>query len=155
MGEMLVGWTASLKLLLVVAFATFYWIGGRTGPGKVWRRYVGGLLFPLAVIGISLIANTFHWLFLLSILAYPVALSMGYGGEGVWEKIRLRSIYGLLLGSCGLFFAIPMHAWVLGFYQIVLAIMSSVILGTVNPTDAAEEEALIATMSVIMVPFMV
>jgi hypothetical protein len=40
-------------------------------------------------------------------------------------------------------------------FQMAVAIQASVVLGLLNPFEAAEEEAMIATLSVALVPFIV
>ena len=141
------------KLLLVSAFAWLYALGGRSD--KVWRRFVGGVLFPLGVCGIAYLSHSFSVLMLLACLSYPFALSQGYGGDSLAEKFKRRSLYGVLLGLASLPFFLVTGNWILGVLQIFLAVICSLVLGIVNPTNAVDEEALIASGSVLLVPFMV
>lgn len=151
MSEYLVGWLATLRLLIVVVFATLYWLGGRHQKG--WRRWGGGLWLAGSTIALSLVAHQFYWHFLLALLAYPFALSLGYGGTSWGQKLLKRTGYGLVLGGASAIFGFPF--WNLIGLQVLLAVASSVLLGLTNPVDAAEEEALIAVCSVVIVPFMV
>ena len=147
-------WLVPLRLLIVTLFALCYVIGGR--QWKWIRRFVGGIFLPAAVIGLSFITGSFSWVFIGALALYPVALSMGYGGNTLLEKLIKRAIYGLILGAACLFFAIPTGLWALGVFQVALAILTSTILGVWNlPQKAVNEEALIAALSVLTVPFMV
>lgn len=145
-------WLSTAKLLVVAAFAVLYILGGR--KYKVLRRYVGGLLIAGATIGFSIYQESFRSLSIVALVAAPVALAFGYGGDTFWEKLRRRFVYGCAVGSIGVWFAIPdrVDLWL---FQLALAVVASVFLGIRNPVPAVEEEALIATLSVCMVPFLV
>lgn len=155
MTEWTIGWLATARLLLIVAFATLYWIGGRK---RKWiRRIAGGLLISVGTIGFTVLLHTFNPWHLLAIPAYPGALTLGYGGSTTPVKLRRRLIFGVAVGACSLIFALPLglKATLAAIFQIVLAIQGSVVLGLLNPFKAAEEEVVIATLSVALVPFIV
>ena len=152
MSEYAIGWLASAKLGWVVLFATAYWLGGRRY--KVLRRWGGGVLFPIGIIAFSVLATTYRPWFPLAIVLYPLALSLGYGGETLGEKLRRRALYGLALGGVSILFAWPGALGLWGI-QVALAMGASLDLGLTNPVPAAEEEALIAALSVLLVAFMV
>jgi hypothetical protein len=155
MNEYTHGWLATAKLLLIVAFATLYWIGGR--KNKWVRRISGGLLISIGTVGFAVILKTFSPWHLLAIAAYPGALTLGYGGSTTPVKLHRRILFGAAVGACAFIFALP-----LGFkpilaaaFQMAVAIQASVVLGLLNPFEAAEEEAVIAALSVALVPFIV
>ena len=151
MSEYGIGGLASAKLLLVVVFSTCYWLGGRRH--KWIRRYVGGILFPAGVIAFAVMAGRFAWWQLAALFTFPAALSLGYGADSLWPKAYRRGLYGFALAMAGL--PLALSAWPVFAAQVVLAVGASVYLGLLNPVDAAEEEALIATLSVVLVVFYV
>jgi len=155
MTEWTIGWLATAKLLLIVSFATLYWIGGRK---RKWiRRVAGGLLISVGTIGFAAAMGTFSPWHLLAVAVYPGALTLGYGGSTTPVKLRRRLLFGAAVGACAFTFALPLglKATLAAAFQIALAIQASVVLGLLNPFEAAEEEAVIATASVLLVPFIV
>jgi hypothetical protein len=104
---------------------------------------------------IALLNHNFKWLPFISVLGMPIALSMGYGGDTLGKKIVKRALYGLLFGSCGFAFGLLYGNPILAFSQLVLAIVVSIVFGVLNPVAAVNEEALVALLSVCLVPFMV
>ena len=152
MSEYHVGWVATGRLLLVVAFATLYWLGGRRH--KWLRRYVGGIGFPLGVIALASTRVPLY-ICLLTTLSYPLFLSFGYGSltrNHAWIR---RFIFGTGLALAALPFAVVLHTWEMWAAQLGLSWLASLWLGLRNPVDAAEEETLIAALSVVLVPFLV
>jgi hypothetical protein len=155
MSEWTTGWLTTARLLLIAAFATLYWIGGRR---RKWiRRIAGGLLISVGTIGFAVALGTFSPWHLLALAAYPAALSLGYGGTRTPVKLRRRLIFGAAVGACSLLFALPVgfKETLAAAFQIALAIQASVVLGLLNPFEAAEEEGVIAALSVALVPFIV
>ena len=153
MSEWTIGWLATARMLFIAAFATLYWIGGR--KNKWIRRIAGGLFVSISAIGFSVALGTFHLLYLLAIPAYPAALTLGYGGSTAPVKLRRRFLFGAAVGVCSFIFAVPLGlkaVWA-AVFQMALAIQGSIVLGLLNPFEAAEEEAVIATLSVLLVPF--
>ena len=155
MNEWTIGWLATARMLFIGAFATLYWIGGRRN--KWIRRIAGGLLISGGTIGFAVALGTFNPWHLLAIAAYPGALTLGYGGSTTPVKLRRRLMFGTAVGVCAFIFAVPigMKATWAALFQLALAIQSSVVLGLLNPFEAAEEEAVIASLSVLLVPFIV
>jgi len=105
MNEWTIGWLATARLLLVVAFATLYWIGGRRN--KWIRRIAGGLLISVGTIGFAVALGTFSPWHLLAIAAYPGALTLGYGGSATPVKLRRRLMFGTAVGASAFIFAVP------------------------------------------------
>lgn len=144
-----------LRLAIVVGFAFLYALGGRFKK-VLFRRILGTVWLSAATIGLSLALGSFTWWLLAALPGYFGALSLGYGGDTLGKKVARRAVYGLVLGSCSVFFAASKGMWGLAGFQIGLAIASGVILGVFNPVkDAANEEGLISTLAVVCVPFMV
>ena len=143
-------WLVFAGLLLLALFGLCYMVGGRTS--KWVRRFVGGLLFPSGCLWIAQQGGTFHWLMLGSLVAYPIALSTGYSGDTLGEKLRQRTRYGLILGSAGLLLLIPAGHPIIGLWQIVLAVLASLTYGVKNPIPAVAEEATIAILSICLIP---
>jgi len=79
---------------------------------------------------------------------------LGYGGDDLNTKLIRRFIYGFVLGFCGLTIGVLSDHFILGVFQFCLAISASLILGVFNPDEAVDEEALIAVLSTIFLPFM-
>ena len=144
-------WLVFAGLLLLALFGLCYMIGGRRG--KWVRRFVGGLLFPTGCLWLAQQGGTFQWAMLVSLVAYPAALSLGYGGDTLGEKLRRRSLYGLALGACGLFLLISAGHPFIGLWQVVLAVLASLTYGIKNPIPAVAEEGQIALLSVCLIPF--
>ena len=141
-----------IKLLILSFFCLCYVIGGRT---QKWiRRYLGGIGFGLSIIGLSLWMHAFHWGLLVLPLAYPFALSLGYGSNSFLEKCFKRFIYGLAFGLIGLYCGFILGNLYLGLVQLFLATIVSVFLGVFNPVRAVDEEAMISLALVIHIPFM-
>ena len=169
MDEVTLGHLAGLKGLLVVAFAWLYQWGGREwrpdntpeflhgliGKQKVLRRFVGGLLISLGTLAFSAFLGSYqHW-YWLAVLFYPAALTMGYGGDSPGEKFWRRLVYGLAVGACSLVFGVVLGGKMLylSYYQIALSVSASLFFGLLNPLQAADEETVIATLSVLLAPF--
>lgn len=156
MTEFAQGWLATGAWLAIAGFATLYWLGGRDGTSKSLRRVWGGLLIAGATIGLSLFAHTFHWVFLLSLVTMPAALSLGYGADSTATKISRRALFGLAVSANSLIFALPLAMIGVAVFQILLGVGASVFFGVANPfNNAAKEEAVIGGLSVVLIPFIV
>ena len=154
MSEMQLVWLVPVRLGIVVIFSLFYVLGGRSW--KPFRRILGGLWISGSVILLSLLLGSFKWWILFALPSYVIALSLGYGSDTLWLKIARRATYGLALGGCSLIVASVTGSWHLGLLQAILAIFASLYLGVLNPArSAVNEEALVASLSVIVVPFLV
>lgn len=138
-----------IRIAIILIFALCYVIGGRRW--KWIRRFVGGAWIAVSTYLLAVVLNTDRWFMLFSLPAYPAALSMGYGADTFWGKVFRRALYGLLLGGCSFLFG----NWALAIFQTIVAVFASVYLGIVNPVKAVEEEAQIAILCVVTVPFMV
>jgi hypothetical protein len=143
-----------LRFIPTILFAICYAIGGR-GP-KLVRRILGPILMFAAFFLIDWFAEVSYAL--LNVIPFSilmVGLFMGYGGDTFLEKIFRRTLYGLVLGVAGLAFAFIHNAPMLGLYQLQLALIASAFFGMFNPVSAVHEETIIATLSVILWPFMI
>ena len=147
-----------LKFALIGVFVLCYLIGGR--KWKWVRRILGSAIFGLGLVLFSLWQRCFSYY----LLSYPIllfaALSLGYGGDSNWEKIRRRFIYGLCVGLSCLPVVIIYQRWGMGAIQVVQSILASIICGVANHVipgfdmTAVEEEGIIAVASVFWVPYM-
>lgn len=153
MSETTLVYLVAFKLVLLGLFSLFYVLGGRSGKWK--RRFVAGIGFPLALIGLSLISNKFKPMSLPLIALFPALLSLPYGGDNIYRKLALRGIYGALWGFLGIFCGYLWDNLFLGIGQFLLAITGSICLGVFNPVPAVEEECLISLFLVILIPFMI
>lgn len=149
MNEWTLVWLTIPRILILLVFVLCYVIGGR--QWKPMRRIVGGIFLSASVILLSITLHSFRWWFLSSLAAYPIALSLGYGGNNTTTKFLRRLLYGSVLGAVSFIYG----NIELAIYQTVIAVIASVWLGIRNPVPAVNEEALIALTSVSTVPFMV
>jgi hypothetical protein len=145
-------WLVLLKLFIVCLFTMLYVIGGRVH--KQIRRFGGGISFSLGIIGLSLLTHKFHWAFLALPILYPLCLSFGYGADKTWLKVLKRTLYGLAFGLIGLGVGIFVGNWYLGITHLLVCLFASPFLGVFNPIRAVDEEALIALVITIHLPFM-
>ena len=142
-----------LRLTAVTGFVLCYVAGGR-GPKWV-RRFLGSSLFGIGICILAMALGTFRWPLLLVPGLYIGALVLGYGGDSFFEKLFRRLLYGAAFGGIGLFVGLVTGHTFLAFLQFFLALGISPIMGLTNTEKAANEEAIVATMSTILVPFMV
>ena len=151
-GMLLVVWIC--KYLLVGICAVLYRLGGWIN--KAFRRF---LMPSVYAGGCSLIAlwkgNYSNWIWL-SLPLLIGTLHIGYSnnqGQG-WKK---RLLIGVLLSLTFLNYALIFNKWILFGYHSVLCISASFIFGVFNPfgREAVSEEAMIATMSLIIPVMMV
>ena len=155
MSEHLLQIMASLKIVWVGVFSYLYGEGGIAGKWK--RRFVGASWMMLGVYIFSLWAGTWNPWYMLFLPIAIGGLCNGYGGtDETLVKIRRRAIYGFLL-SCS---AIPCvalsHMYILFACLVVLAVLSSVVLGVLNPCrNARDEETLIASLCFILTLYLI
>lgn len=149
MSEWNLVWLTIPRILILLVFVLLYVIGGR--KWKPLRRIVGGTFLGASVTLMALAIGNYHWIFWLSVPLYPVALSLGYGGNDTQTKFVRRLIYGVSLGSVSFVFLNP----VLAIFQVSMSTLASIYLGLRNPVQAVNEEAMIALLSVATVPFMI
>jgi hypothetical protein len=143
-----------LRFIPTILFAICYAIGGR-GP-KLVRRILGPILMFAAFFLIDWFSEVSYAL--LNIIPFSIlmfGLFMGYGGDTFIEKAFRRTLYGLVLGLAGLAFALIHNELMLGIYQLQLSLVASIFFGMFNPVSAVKEESIIATLSVILWPFMI
>ena len=143
-----------VALLTLSLFTFAYVIGGRRW--KWVRRVLGAAVLSGGAQGLALLAHTWSVWMLLSLPAYILALSTGYGGDELPIKLRRRLVYGLVLGGASGTLLLPIGAWVAWMGQVSLAVFVSVYFGLTNPMrSAVGEESLIALASTCVVPFVV
>jgi len=144
-----------VRIFVLLGFVLFYALGGRYKK-VLFRRILATCWLTFGAIALALVTGSFKWWLLLSPALYFGALSIGYGGDSFLQKVARRGLYGLFLGACSLIFASATGSWALAGLQIGFSVMGSVYLGTLNPAqNAVDEEALVAILSTLCVPFMV
>lgn len=141
-------WMVPLKLLPTCVFVTTYVIGGRAH--KWIRRYIGMPLFVLFCVALA----KFDWKSI-SLLPLLLGVILGYGGDTLKEKFIRRLLYGASFGIAGLIIGFVFNKPLLGLFQLSISLQASLFLGLTNPDDAVDEEALIALLSVVLIPFIV
>ena len=151
MSEWALVWLVPLRMLSVMVFMLCYAIGGRAH--KWIRRFLGPLLFVGVLAVVTYFVQSQYWR-LAPLAGLPIVLSLGYSDKDGFGWLR-RLLYGTLMGGIGLAMGILTGNWILGIYQFFMAFLASIILGILNPIEAVNEEALIAGMSVFMIPFMI
>lgn len=120
-----------VKLFCATGFATAYGFGGIHGKWK--RRVLGSLFLTASIIGISLWMDSFSYWLLLCAPFYFGALTKGYGGDEIKEKIIRRSIAGGLAAVASLPVMIIQEAWTILAFHIVLCLSTSIVMGVINP----------------------
>lgn len=152
MNEELLVWLVPIRLFAVIVYCLAYVISGRGGP-KWIRRWLGPALFALLcwIVAMFLKASLIG---LTPLLAIPVVLSFGYSNNDGKGWIR-RLIYGLSFGVIGLVMSFIYWCWPLGMIHMIICVMASMVLGLLNPIEAVNEEAMISSLSVICIPFII
>ena len=142
-------------LIVLLSLGGFIWCYARGGRSHKWiRRFVGSLFLVLGCFLIATMSHLFRKEFLFALIAYPAALSMGYGGTSSLQKFWRRLVYGLGLGAASGCFFLPLGMYGTWIAQIILATWISLWAGLTNPTSAVGEEGLLASFSVALVPFL-
>lgn len=146
MGEITLGLQAAMSIIASLLYSTFYMIGGRQVNflgirARLWKRLIAPLLLASSAVIFSILAHRFNWATACCAIWF---IPIGYGADGLAQKIVRRTVQSL-------FFTVP--ALILGIFggnlplallQMVLGVFITVILGTLNPTKASQEEFLIA-----------
>lgn len=136
------------KFIIVGVCAVLYRLGGWIN--KALRRF----LMPVVYLGgCSLIAlwkgNYSNWIW----ITLPIligSLCMGYSNNQ-GQGYKKRFIVGILIALSFLNFPFLFGKWVLYGYHCCITVSSMVLFGLFNPfNNAVEEEAMIATMALIM-----
>jgi len=148
-----------MKLLAgaIIILGVYTWLfafGGRDSTSKGWRRILGGFVIGCGFILLAMGAGVESKWMLWGIILYPGALSMGYGGTTLGEKVRRRNLWGLAVSSVSLVYLLPLGLWHIGLFQIGLGVTVSIVFGALwNPMSAVAEEAFIGLMQVVCIPF--
>ena len=154
MNEWILVWLVPLRIFIVLVFATIYCVGGRRW--KWIRRWVGGSFMAASLIGLSIALGRFSWPFAAASVGIYGGLVLGYGAKTTARKVLRRALYGLALGLSGFGIGLTQGVWLLGLFQVILAVFASVYLGVLNPAKSAvDEEALIALLGTAVLPFMI
>lgn len=132
-----------LRMLVLIAFASLYAIGGSEDfwGGEKWiRRF----LAPLVLCGFGLVVSR-DWLYGLSYFATFGALTLPYGADSTWEKVLLRMLCGIAVSAALNFPFLIRKNYPMVILSFILGTSGSIILGVWNPTpDAMIEQGSIA-----------
>ena len=142
---------------MVVWVAVFSFLYGCGGIHNNWlRRYLGTAWMMGGVVVFSLWLGCFHWAYL---TFWPIAIGgciIGYGKGELGVRLGRRALQGLAYGVSPAAMAIYQHAWGAWAFDIGLAITSCVVIGGLNVfANARKNEVLVATLSFLLVLFMV
>ena len=133
----------ALKILILLAFACLYAIGGSQDfwGGQLWiRRWMA----PLFLTACAFIW-TKDWRYLIVYPLIGAALTLPYGADDIGHKMLLRLSFGLALGLGFNAVNLLKQKWILSGYGIFIGIVTSVVLGVWNPTpNAITEQGTIA-----------
>lgn len=132
-----------LKILMLLGFAVLYAIGGSGDffGGQLWiRRWLAPFLLSGAAYGL-----TRDWKYLVAFPIIAGSLTLPYGADAMGAKVLLRFLFG---AAVGLAFNGPNlfnKKWALSGYGLLIGILTSIILGVLNPaSNAIEEQGAIA-----------
>jgi len=143
---------AFLKLIVVAVCGLLYGLGGMSGKWK--RRYVGPVLYGLAIWGFTTWTNTFNALSLLSPLLLCGALHLGYGGNSTSEKIMKRAVAGSAAGFAAVPLFIAYGAGTLALLHIVVCAAVSIVAGVWNQTSSARTEETLIGATYVLIPLL-
>lgn len=153
MSEITLQWISFLKVLTMALFACLYGFGGISGKWK--RRFLAPFVYVITACLLSYWQGNFHWAYL---GYYPLmvgALSMGYGGNNLKEKLVRRGLFGLTLGVSPIIFVIYSKLWLLFGLNVFICILVSVLMGVLNPSkNARSEETIIGGASTLLPMFL-
>jgi hypothetical protein len=152
MTEVTLQWIATLKVLVVLGFATLYAFGGVSGKWK--RRFIAPILFGIGTWGLTTWTQSFNLWYLLSVPLFFGALSLGYGASTTGEKIRKRGIAGLAASICSLPIFWVHGAWTLLALHIGVCVATSIVAGTWNQTSSARTEETLIGASYVLIPML-
>ena len=144
---------SSLKLLLVVGFATLYGLGGMSGKWK--RRFIAPVLYVAGICGFSLWTGSFSYWFLLCAPLLFGSLSLGYGASTTVEKIKKRAICGAANACATLPIFAVTGAWTLFPVHLLVCVLVSVVAGTWNQTSSARAEETLIGASYSLIPLFI
>ena len=145
MNEWNLVWLLPVKLIPSVVFMVCYAIGGR--HFKWIRRYLGPILFSASCAILAQFLGSFSWKIAFLLVIAPI-LTLPYHSDD--ERLR----YVLALTAISLVFGTVFHSH-LGYLQALLSFVTGIFFTETHPTDAVNEEGLIALLSVVVIPFMV
>jgi len=84
---------------------------------------------------------------------------MGYGAGEEAINVARRALYGLAFSGAVLYLGLLTKQWALMVFQMIMTFGVSLMFGSFslgsNPIPAASEEAVIAIVSTILLPFMI
>lgn len=146
-------WTLQLYSGLRIIFLAFYVY--LYGSGGIWnkstRRIFGSLLLTLGYVLFSLLENTFSFYYIICFPLLIISTSLGYGSSNLIKKIWKRFYCGLAYACAALPIFIVTQNWVMFVLHILICLLTSIILGVINPVSSRKEETLIG-ISIGLIP---
>lgn len=146
MTELAQGFQAVLGVIASLLFSVCYMIGGRSEPflgvrARLWKRLIAPLLLASSAVIFSILAHRFNWFLFVTALWF---IPIGYGSEKMLFKVIRRLIQSLFYTAPGVILGIFGGNLAVALIQMVMGAFITVILGTLNPVKASQEEFLIA-----------
>ena len=138
---------ALVKILIAVAFALLYSMGGM---GEKWmRRFIAPTLLTLSIFAFSR-----NWRVFIQLPLMFITLSMGYGADGLWDKILRRGLFGFANGISSSFYLLRQEKWRLSDYHVVLLTSAYIVFGVWNPFPNARVEEMVLGFLIAFIPIM-
>lgn len=125
-----------VKMLVVVACASLYAMGGTEGMGGKWLRR---FLAP-AICGATAVIITRDWLSLVKMPVLILASHLGYGADTTMLKVIKRAYCGILFAAGATIYEFIRFRWALGILLFVLVVWSFIVAGVINPFNSARIE---------------
>jgi len=146
MQEIAQGFQAVVSVIASLLFSTAYMIGGRSESflgirARLWKRLIAPLLLASSAVIFSILAHRINWATACCAIWF---IPQKYGAKKLFEKIVWRLLQSIMFTAPSLVFGIFGGNLFIAIIQFVLGAVLTVILGSFNPVEAAEEEALIA-----------
>jgi len=108
---------------------------------RLWKRFIAPLLLASSAVIFSILAHRIGWVhFVLALWFLP----WGYGAENITLKLYRRLISSLFFTLPGVILGIFAGNWLIATVQCIVGAFITVILGTLNPVKASQEEFMIA-----------
>lgn len=150
MQEIAQGLNPLFSFIASLLFSLCYMIGGRDVDflgirARLWKRFIAPLLLASSAVIFSILAHSFSWLlFVTAFWFIPIGYSDKKHPNSVLYKMFRRLIQSLFYTAPGVILGIFGGNLFIAIIQFVLGAVLTVIFGSFNPVEAAEEEALIA-----------
>jgi len=156
-----------VRVLAVILYSAMRTLGGRDDEtlkkyhipfdNRLWKRFIAPVYLAGVCIANAVVAQRFHWFYLLSAPAFVAgAYCDGYGNDsGVrWREVLQRVLSALASTAPAIILAIGSHSYTLLLIQLLIAVTVKVTLNFVN-LKAPLEEFLINFLDSFLKPYLV